>query len=139
MNGVFFSFESTRRLCDLTEVSTSRPLRKRLLLGAGATVSHTQSPARAFRHASALSHRVTSISLYRVAWFVIVKRNACRTTEMNQGKQVRSVTQQLHLCGPIQRNHSRVINTSNVQFIKPQSTGCAGPNSGSPPSCGFEM
>ena len=55
--------------------------------------------ARAFHHVSALPHRVTSVSLYRVAWFVIVKRNALRTTE-NDSQEERgsaSVTQHVAL------------------------------------------
>ena len=46
-----------------------------------------------------LSYRVTSVSVYRVAWFVIVKRNALRTTE-NDSQEERgsaSVTQHVAL------------------------------------------
>ena len=120
---VFFIFESARRLVktDPTEASTtSRPFEKRflnflelaLLLSVALTrvlPTNSRPVACAFHHVSTLSHRVTSVSLYRVAWFVIVKRNAC---DNRRGSA--SVTTTSCTCGgagPIQRTHSREPNS----------------------------
>ena len=66
-----------------------------------------------------LLHSVTSVSVYRVAWFVIVKRNLRTKWQEEQGKCKCNATRcTCGGAGPIQRNHSRVINTSNIQFIK---------------------
>ena len=126
MSAVFFIFESTRRLgawrptpggFDDEQAGayfySAAPFFQRLL--------RTDLTARAFRHASTVipCHERFGVPCCVVRYCEEKPADNRKWLSGGEGKCKCNATRcTCGGAGPIQRNHSRVINTSNVQFIK---------------------